>query len=216
MQFPIRDRYTLTAEYWQSRPLSAPEERRTHPHAAWDAAAPIGTRIAAPEAGDLYYVIAYRADTTRRLDEIELHPQPFRLQGHHYFYDTYGGVIILAGESGMTHVMTHSYANQLYNRAPRGMSWRYTESGKDERWPVSAWHTFDNPERVLPGHVIGHVGNAGFSTGAHVHYEIHPRRHYAAPCDRVDPADIYPQEWEAHSGDSRVYDWRAARDRWTA
>ncbi len=212
MLFPIQDRWVLSTEYWQSRPLSVSYHERTHPHAAWDAACPVGTDIRAPENGNVYYLIAFRADISRRLSEVNLHPEPFRLHGHHYFYDTYGGVIILLGESGKTHVITHSYANQIYG-IRIGEQWQYEESRNDERWPVSVWHTFGAAARVPAGAVIGRVGNAGYSTGPHIHYEIHQGREYKSPIHRVDPRDVYPEEWDEHEGDVE-YDWNAERKRW--
>lgn len=214
MLFPIKHKYKLTAEFWQSRPLSLPYEKRTHPHAAWDAACHIGIPIIAPENGMVAYLIAIRADRTRTMSEIVIDPQPFDFHGHHYFYDTYGGVIVLLGESHYTHVITHSYANQLYNHCPVDAPWTYVESEYHERWPLMVWHTFGDLVRVRAGQLIGAVGNAGYSTGPHIHYEIHRGREHQRPLDRLDPADVYPQEWEAHRDDRRVYDWEQERERW--
>lgn len=214
MLFPVHEKYKISSEFWQSRPLSLPYEKRTHPHAAWDIACSTGTPIVAPENGVVAYLLAVRADRDRELSEIPLSPQPFRLRGHHYFYDTYGGIVILLGESNLTHIFTHSFANQLYNHAPVDVKWTYTESRDQERWPVMAWHTFEDVVRVRAGQIIGAVGNAGYSTGPHIHYEIHRGREYREPMARVDPKEIFPDEWNSHQLDDRGYNWQEEMRRW--
>lgn len=161
------------------------------------------------------FMIAIRADRDRSLAEVDLYPEPFRMRGHHYFYDTYGGVVVLLGESNLTHVFTHSYANQIYNHSPIHSTWKYTESRDDERWPVMVWHTFDDLIRVTEGQLIAAVGNAGFSTGAHTHYEIHRGREYREPLARTDPKEIFPEEWNSHQLDQRGYDWQTEKRRWS-
>jgi len=213
MRLPIQSAYRLSTEFHQPRPLSASKDKRWHPHAAWDLACPTGTPICSPEDGTLYYFLAFRKEITQLLDVIDLSSSPFDMRDHHYFYDTYGGVILLLGDSGKTHVMAHSYANQLFNKG-KDVQWQYVESAEDERWPVSVWHTFTDPHRVIEGESIGAVGNAGFSTGPHVHYEIHSGATWESYLSRVDPAEMFPIEWLKHKGDKRGYDWVEAKKRW--
>ncbi len=191
MIFPVK-RGEITTPFDQPRPLSVPKERRTHPHGAIDIAAPVGTAIRAPEDGTLYYFCAVRSSLARTMAELEL-LGPFDMSGHHYFYDTYGALIIIIGDSGNTHVMCHSYLNQLYNQAPMRVRWTYTESAEQERWPLMAWHTFEDPTPVQRGQVVGSVGSAGFSTGAHAHYEIHRGTTWNPHAERVRPETFWPE-----------------------
>lgn len=213
MLFPIQTYYKLSTEFWHGRPINATPRQKTHPHGAWDAACPVGTEIHAPEPGEVYYMLAFRSDISRGLFEANIEPQPFDMRGHHYFYDTYGGIIILMGESGHTHVMAHSYINQLFNS---GFSdnWRSQESPMKERWPVVVFHTFDNSETVRAGDVIGRVGNAGLSTGSHLHYEIHNGKRYQMHKLRIDPIELYPDEWRKHETDDRGYNWKEEKRIW--
>jgi hypothetical protein len=190
----------VTAGFDQMRPLSLPEEQRTHVHGAVDIAAAAGTSIFAPEQGMLHYWIAYRPDVTRSIDEIgfvfrDSNQQrfPFDMSGHNYFYDIYGGAICVLGKSGITHVLCHSWGNQLYNDG-RNLRWRYAESKREERFPITVWYTTNGfGQHVREGDSIGKVGNAGFSTGPHVHYEMHKGRHWNAHNMRPRPADYYQE-----------------------
>jgi len=106
-----------------------------------------------------------------------------------YTYDTYGAVVMLMAYSGRVHLFAHSYFNQLF-RSPiyPSIRWAYKEQRKDARWPMEILHTFEQPLEVKEGAVIGVSGNAGFSTGPHVHWEIHPEWGVKAPyADRIDP-----------------------------
>lgn len=190
MVFPVK-RGEVTVGFDQMRPLSVPKERRTHPHGAIDIAAPVGTAIRAPEDGVVHYFAAVRQSIKRTMAELEL-LMPFDMRGHHYFYDTYGAIILVLGDSGHTHVMCHSYLNQLYNQAPMRLRWTYTESAKEERWPLMAWHTFEDPVFVQRGQTVGSVGSAGYSTGPHVHYEIHHGHTWQSHAERLRPETFWP------------------------
>lgn len=191
MIFPVPEG-RVSVGFDQMRPLSAPPEQRTHPHGALDIAARTGERIIAPEGGMLHYWLAFRPDKTRRISELNHVVFPFHFQGHNYFYDIYGGVIILLGKSGMTHFFCHSFANQLYNLSGHRMRWKYAESRETERFPVFVWYTVNGfGHHVREGEKIGDVGNAGFSTGPHVHYEMHKGRMWNPHADRPRPENYY-------------------------
>lgn len=213
MIFPVRSQWRLTTEFWESRPLSAGYADRTHPHAAWDIGCRVGTEIRAPETGKVVYLWVNRADNSRQMQEIQIPREPFNILGHWYFYDIYGGLTFLIGDSGMTHLFAHSYLNQILNKSPLRPRWASIESAEEERWPVCGLHSFDDPQRVSLGSVIGYCGNAGYSQGPHIHYEIHDGATYNAYSSRIDPALIYSKEWDEHRGELQ-YDWMAERERW--
>jgi len=189
MQHPLPGS-RISASYEQKRPLSVPMDRRTHVHGAIDIVADVGTPILAPERGMLYYFAAFRHDRSRTLAELNLDGEPFDFAGRPYFYDVFGGIIILLGNSGKTHLLAHSFMNQLFNSPPVRVRWKYKESLKVERWPLTAFYTTNGYGRhVEEGDTIGAVGNAGYSTGAHVHWEIHNGRRWQEYADRPNPAD---------------------------
>lgn len=190
----------VTVGFDQPRPLSVPVEQRTHPHGAIDIAHSVGADIVAPEDGMLHYWLAFRPDTARQMTELDFVFRennrikfPFQVGHHNYFYDIYGGCIFLLGASGITHVFCHSFGNQLYNKG-NTLMWRYAESKVSERFPCTVWYTTNgSSQHVREGALIGHVGNAGYSTGPHVHYEMHRGRHWNAHDLRPRPASYYTE-----------------------
>lgn len=201
MRFPLARDWTITTGFDQPRPLTVPPRKRKHKHGSWDIAAPAGTPVLAPEPGRLYYFCAWRPDLSRRMRELKLSDAPFDMAGYHYFYDTYGALIILIGDSGKAHVICHAWLNQLYNDNPTGnnIRWTYRESPKVERWPLACLHTFHDTNVVMSGEHIGAVGSAGLSSGPHIHYEIHPRAVWTESEKRIRPETIWPEQWEAKS-----------------
>ena len=96
--------------------------------------------------------------------DVHERPMPFA----NYFYDMYGGCVFLKGESGWTHVYAHAYGRQLY-RLYTG--WRWIEESRKARYPITA--TYSDTRHLGEGDLIGYVGDAGFSTGPHLHLETH-------------------------------------------
>lgn len=200
MILPIERKFCrLTTDFHEMRPINS--ATKTHNHGAWDLGASVGTKIIAPEDGAVFYFFAVRDSVgSNSMIPVKL---PFDIKQHNYFYDMYGGVIVLLGRQ-YTHVITHSYMNQLYNRNPidepksffasllqSKVKWTYQEQNADSRFPVFVFHTGNDLRQVRQGDHIGFVGNAGFSTGAHIHWEIHKGNTWNAHKDRVDPATIF-------------------------
>ena len=238
----IGDDFAITVEFNQLRPLSRDKKDRDRPHAAWDIApqgSPSdeksrekvggGRGIYAPEPGELAFFFAFRDRPGRGMPGE--HPKDlFDIKRHFYFYDAYGGVIILKGESGYTHVMTHSWYGSIMNyvvpylegrpnskRTPnRFKVAQVNRSGDDgKRFPFLFHENLKRPYEVEEGELIGTIGNAGFSTGAHIHYEIHEGDQWVEYTERCDPKDFYPEVWEAHKDDHRrFYDMEEHRKLW--
>jgi hypothetical protein len=176
---------TVTTDFFEPRPISNPGE---HVHGAIDIGAPINTPIYAPEGGEVMAWCAYRIQSGTYWPDIPI------INGNilpycNYFYDTYGGVLILRAKGRQrTHVITHSYSNQLFNKGLFQDIYTYEEK-EDSRFPFHAvqtgWHD------VRMGAHIGYVGNAGYSTGPHVHWEIHHGWKWNRWEDRINP-----ERWE--------------------
>lgn len=182
---------TITARFTQKRPIGAQE--KTHIHGAVDIAGAVGQPIYAPESGSVFGYIGIRHQSRQWWPQyIEIHGQGFPFLN--YFYDTFGGVIVLRSHNDnpavtvRTHVLTHSYANQIINHEPfADFTAHWLEERADARFPVFAVYT--DEIIVEKGDVIGHVGNAGFSTGAHVHWEIHKGYAWQRHDERLNPAE---------------------------
>ena len=61
----------------------------------------------------------------------------------------------------------------------------WTEQKADDRFPIIGVHT----EKIIvkEGDSIGFVGNAGYSTGPHIHWEIHHGYKWQKHNDRLNP-----------------------------
>ena len=179
---PVRG--TVTTDFYEMRPLSVPPEKRDHVHGAIDIAAPVGAEIYAPEAGKLFAYIAYRPQGGMSWPELpDVHGRPFPWAN--YFYDMYGSLLVLETKD-CTHIFAHSYANQVINNYFGLKSFgKYFEEKADTRFPLHGMYS--EIIDVHAGALIGYVGNAGYSTGAHVHWEIHPGNSWVKHEDRIDP-----------------------------
>lgn len=161
----------ITAGFNQKRPLSKPIEKRNHVHGAIDIGAKIGTPIYAPEDGQVFAWQGIRSTKGKGFPTLPvIHGRKFHFCN--YFYDIYGTIIVLTSEQNeRTHIIAHSYGNQIFNKVFRDVQKRYYEEKKDTRFPLLAWYT--EKLHVKEGDIIGYVGNSGYSTGPHVHWEIH-------------------------------------------
>jgi hypothetical protein len=101
-----------------------------------------------------------------------------------YFYDTFGGLIILYGASGVTHVFAHIDALEI-GRMCMGFSIVEDDIGL-------FFTNWKNLYLAKAGATIGLSGNSGYSTGPHIHYELHYARKWIPHADRLDPKDLYP------------------------
>lgn len=202
--FPIKtDKIEVTGEFDEPRPLSAPPEKRDHIHGAIDLACAVGTHIVAPAYGYAYYWIGIRHK------DGQYFPPEYDIEWNYgyfpfvnYFYDMYGGVIVfIERHTSRVHLFCHSYANQLFNMLQLNKSTLY------EEYPLIQWNEEEDQKRfplfgtllsrdvgkpIEPGHLIGFTGNAGFSTGPHVHWEIHPSPDEWYPHkDRLNPLNLF-------------------------
>jgi hypothetical protein len=187
---PVEGR--ISAGFDQPRPIGA--KKTTHPHGAIDIVPSEDLTIKAPESGSVFAYLAVRYEPGNYWPEfIEVHGRGFPFLN--YFYDMFGGILVLQAHNGdprvitRTHVFAHSWGNQIFNSGlfeDRGTFW--IEEGRQTRWPVHATYT----EKVIveEGQPIGRVGNAGFSTGKHLHWEIHEGFTWQRHRDRIDP-----EEW---------------------
>ena len=137
-----------------------------------------------------------------------VHPFPWDW----YWYDTFGAVLILLGASGRTHVHCHPWAKQLWYGSPI-RNFDLQESAAEERFPCFWLSNIKEPIEVEAGARIGSVGNAGYSFGLHLHYEVHADSAYLDYRLRPDPKTLYPAEWAKHERDL-AYNWKAEAKRW--
>ncbi len=207
--WPVKGKWEITSDFNEMRPLSLRPEKRWHKHAAGDIGTKIGTLIVAPEDGLLFFYKALRPNNQVLWPKGE---EPVLRRFEHsafpfsnYFYDLYGSLIVLVTENRV-HVFCHSYWKQLFVKFNKEqfeskLSWQYHEQSKDERFVIEATYS-RLPIPTSAGDPIGYVGNAGFSTGPHVHWEIHPSYKYYDYEQRIDPADLFPDEFAAKEGDA--------------
>jgi len=200
MIIPINGSYQITAPFNEPRPLNA--KIKTHVHGSLDVVSITDERgrknneIIAPEAGDLYYFYMFRNLPNRGLESLDISKiSPFDFKGVPYFYDVYGGVImVISDDKKRTHLMTHSWINQITNRLPAPIGnkiwYKPVESENIERFPIILHHTFKMPYKVTEGETIGYIGSAGFSTGPHIHWEIHNGTVWNKHEDRIDAAKL--------------------------
>lgn len=180
----------ITASFLEPRPLSNPG---AHIHGALDIAPRlpgVSVMTFAPVSGvaRFYQLLRPSLDYSfPKTDKYEISACPVRS----YFYDTYGGIItILEPASRRLHILTHYFASALWSTRDA----HYVESNANTRFPgiLLASDSF----AVREGEALVPVGNAGFSTGHHIHWEIHPDAAHApyAHAERLDPEALLTLE----------------------
>jgi murein DD-endopeptidase MepM/ murein hydrolase activator NlpD len=202
--FPVQIDWKLTSDFNEPRPLNAPPEKRTHVHGAWDIAVPEKTPMMAPEWGRAYKLVQFRSNgQTHNLFWDDRKWFAFS----NYFYDTFGGLIILEGDSGLTYVFTHIWAQDILDDLFREHISCHIKEETDKNGAIVSLWNMNDPDNVEAGQYIGSSGNAGFSTGSHIHLELHRRRDWLRWENRPDPAEIWPLEF------SRQKDKAGAREK---
>lgn len=186
MKLPVSFIPRISSTFGEMRPLNA--EHKTHPHGAIDLAVPRNTVIYAPEKGRLFYHVAMRSE--RMIQNLYWGTGRWYAFSN-YYYDVWGGLVVLEGEeTGYTHVFAHCEADYLFNNGKvKKDLFTLSEEG-DGKFSISLISK-ESPILVNIGDEIGRSGNAGFSTGPHIHYEIHRGRAWEPHGDRVNPASLY-------------------------
>jgi hypothetical protein len=175
----------ISAPFDQPRPLGS--DSPTHVHGGIDIPSPVGTQILAPEAGTA------RAWIATRYRDNQYWPEPVQMDDGdfpfaNYFLDMYGGIIVLrSADRWRTHIIAHCFGNQIFNRRPMGYTeTHWAEESTVTRWPIHAIYT--DEVQYNEGELLGYVGNAGYSTGPHIHWEIHHGYRWNSHEKRIDPA----------------------------
>lgn len=186
----------VTAGFWEPRPLSGPKPGQYH--RAWDITARRGAPILAEEDGQVIYHVIYRSPTTKLADQKMPDGKWYWLSN--LYRDNYGCMVILRGKSGLIYVHCHLDEPQFFSYMRDNISHQYSGAAyealtfKEQRTTyneyVAALITDTHPVDVSLGQRIGAVGNSGYSTGAHVHVQIHAAEDYNS---RIDPAELWPK-----------------------
>ena len=180
----------ITSGFIEPRPLSNPGK---HKHGAIDIRAFTGSIIKAPESGTVFAYIGIRYQEATYWPKMPMiHGKPFHWCN--YFYDMYGGILVLQAHDGnprmvtRTHIMAHCYGNQIFNDSILAdFPQHWIEEKEDKRFPIHGHYS--DPIVICEGDPIGFVGNAGYSTGSHLHWEIHHGYKWEKHEDRVNPED---------------------------
>lgn len=169
----------ITATFREPRPISNPGQ---HIHGAIDVAGGDGT-VLAPEDGELTAYVFLRAPggAWAHAEKTAIMDAP----PHDYWYDIYGGVVGITGVSGRYHILAHFWPATLQERFGK---FSYTESKATTRWPSIMLAT--ETVSIKRGDKIAKIGNAGYSFGAHVHWEVHHSATLETYHKRIDPATL--------------------------
>jgi len=181
----------ITAGFTDKRPLSVPAEKRNHIHGAIDIAGGDGL-VRSPVDGIAQGFAIFRApgggwdhEKEKRL----ILDMPWR----EYFADIFGAIITIEERrTGRLHILAHFWPEVVIDGSSKATVQfqydNYLETAKEDRFVSHILMT--KRIEVEKGDILAPVGNAGFSTGAHVHWEIH---HSTKRLDvfekRVNPED---------------------------
>lgn len=193
MKFPV-EYGIVTTGYFDPRPYSVPPEERKYFHRAWDISADPGSAIKAPEDGRLYFHSIHRSPQDKTADwfwnPVTPSGQAFWYMFSNFYYDAYGACTVLLGEKYVW-LFAHQEEQALgilmefYSVIP---TWQEKRLAYNDY--VRAMLTFGNGIPVVVGSPIGKIGNAGYSTGPHVHMQVHKSLFVYE--DRVDPGFVWP------------------------
>jgi hypothetical protein len=169
----------ITTPFNERRPLSVPLAQRTHIHGALDLAGGDGI-IRAPAEGIAQGAAIFRTPSgawgaAGQAEKSEILEFPWR----DYFYDVFGGIVVLYEPSGRMHLLCHIWASQILNHQPHPAQFPfryayYIEERESTRWPCHMMLTEE--VEVREGQPLARVGNAGYSTGPQLHWEINHTR----------------------------------------
>jgi hypothetical protein len=165
MKIPV-DGGRITAGFDDPRPLSNPGQ---HVHGALDIAGG-DFNIRSPCDGIARAFAFFRSPGegwSRDAENPAISSIPFR----DYWQDIYGGMVtIVEAKTGRLHIMTHLWPSKLTVYGPfRSIS--YMETAAKTRFPAHMIMT--EKAEVKRGDQVGRIGSAGYSTGPHLHWEVH-------------------------------------------
>lgn len=169
----------ITASFDQPRPLSDPGKWI---HGAIDIAGGDGI-VRCPVDGIVRALVFIRPDLRfewPRHEKKSIQQEPC----NRYFYDTYGGMIVIEAIDKKYHILSHFYISQLQDAFGQLL---ITEQQADARFP--AFMLSSATRYMDAGTPLCRMGNAGYSTGAHLHWEIHPTKSIYPHRNRVDPTE---------------------------
>lgn len=170
----------ITAGFDEKRPLSQPIEKRTHKHGALDIAG--GTNIViAPVSGQAKAYAIY-ANNWQKSEKPDILTIPWK----DYFYDVFGAIVVLVEDKTQRlHIFAHFFSRTLFESSCPVRLTNYLESKNNSSHILSSDIVY-----LKKGTAIAHIGNGGYSTGPHCHWEIH---HSATVLDdfenRINPME---------------------------
>jgi hypothetical protein len=180
MKIPINGGI-ITTPFDDPRPVSNPG---LHKHGALDIAG--GDRmVCAPCSGRLTAYVMVRNQGGQWLPAGQEKKEITDIIPRNYFYDTFGGVIFIQEENDTRfHLLTHFWLSSLVRSfGPL----HPVESSQENRWaPIAMSSAGYDIER---GDELCLIGNAGFSSGPHVHWEVHQGPNLSPHADRIHPGE---------------------------
>jgi len=167
----------ITSEFYDPRPISNPG---AHIHGAIDITYEDTKMVYSPVKGIATMFMVHRPKdwVWPKFEKEEITEIPI----HDYWYDVYGGVVAIEEPNGRYHILTHFYGKTLFEKY--GID-KYIESIEISRWCGIILQS--KSFRVSRGDELVKMGNAGFSSGLHVHWEIHPTNKLVTYSKRINP-----------------------------